>query len=63
MTTIETLKTIDRIAQQANSLWHQCESLKQQLAKQSGISTERLEQNGIYVPVEYKQESNTKSTG
>ena len=50
MTTIEILKTLDVIAEKANSLWNQCESLKMRIAKQEHISPKKMSEHGIYIP-------------
>ena len=57
MVTLEILKELDNVTQQANSLWNQCESLKLRIAKEAGISHKRITENGIYAP-EAKEESN-----
>ncbi len=50
MTKIEMLKELDKLAQQANSLWNQIESIKMRIAEEAGIQQSKLKANGIYVP-------------
>lgn len=50
MNTVTILMKLDAIAREANALWHSCETLKMQIAKDSGISDENLRARGIHVP-------------
>ena len=55
MTALDMLKTLDGIAQQANSTWRQCESLKMRIAEHYGISLKEMDENGIFVEETNKQ--------
>ena len=50
MDAIEILKVLDKIAQQANALWCQCETLKMRIAEREHISSKRMKENGIFLP-------------
>ena len=52
MNMIDVLKKLDHISLKAISLSGQCESLKAQIARDSGITRSLMEKNGIYVPEE-----------
>lgn len=50
MKTIDVIKTLDHIAQQANSLWNQCEFLKMRIIEDGRVRPSELKKNGIFIP-------------
>lgn len=58
MNMMEILQEIDGKASEANALWNSLERLKYRIARESGISQERMKLAGIFVPEESQEQSN-----